>query len=201
MSTFVARFLFFWLLRFRQPHVDVLQGIAVAGQFPQGPALLPSPGKNQGAQISGLARRQQAPTKTAVHGDDLPPGQLGALRPKVPEGLLWCGDLGHHLLIARQLLLQFLGCTRGQYPSVAENEHPMTDHFRLGQDVRGQQHGVPAGQAFDQPPDRPDLMRIQPDGGFVQDDQLGLMHQGISQAHPLAIALGQLPDQAAVDLG
>ncbi len=39
----------------------------------------------------------------------------------------------------------------------------------------------PSCKAFDQLPDRPDLVRIEADGWLVQDDQFRFMHQRVGQ--------------------
>ena len=54
--------------------------------------------------------------------------------------------------------------------------------------------GMP--QLPDQLPDLDDLRRIQTHGGFVQNDELGVTQQSLRNAHPLAIPLGEIADQA-----
>ena len=58
-----------------------------------------------------------------------------------------------------------------------------------------------AGQALDQLADGANLVWVQADGGFVQDDQFRLMDQGVGQADALAEAFGELADDAAADFG
>ena len=45
-----------------------------------------------------------------------------------------------------------------------------------------------------------DLVRIQADGGFVQNQKFRFMHQSIGQPDALAEAFGEFPDHAALDL-
>ena len=44
------------------------------------------------------------------------------------------------------------------------------------------------------------LLGVQPHGGFIQDDDLRKAQNGLGQAHPLAVALGQVPDQPGAHL-
>jgi len=55
---------------------------------------------------------------------------------------------------------------------------------------------VIATQTLDQLAHLADLGRVEPDGGLVQHDDLRVVHQRLGQAHPLAVALRQLGDEA-----
>ncbi len=55
-------------------------------------------------------------------------------------------------------------------------------------------------QFLDQLPHRANLVRVQPDGRFVQDNQFRLMHQGVGQADPLAVSFGKMADDPLADL-
>ena len=57
------------------------------------------------------------------------------------------------------------------------------------------------GQVLDELANRPDLVWVQPQGRFVENDQLRLMHQSVGQTDPLLIALGQVPNNAFLYVG
>jgi hypothetical protein len=52
-----------------------------------------------------------------------------------------------------------------------------------------------AAMVLDQVPHLPDLVRVESDGRLVEDEQVGVVEQGVGQAHALAVAFGQRPDQ------
>ena len=56
-------------------------------------------------------------------------------------------------------------------------------------------HGVVLCQMPNEIPDLHHLLGIQAHGGLVQNDNLGEAQDGLGQADPLAVALGQVPDQ------
>ena len=65
----------------------------------------------------------------------------------------------------------------------------------LREDVGAEDDGVVLGQVPDQIPDLHHLLGVQAHGGLVQNDDLGKAQDGLGQAHPLPVALGQVPDQ------
>ena len=129
-------------------------------------------GRPRGARRAMLAQRRQHRVARAADLD-LDPGG------------------GEHLL--DQLRLRALG---HDAPAV-DDDHAVADHRDLGEDVRGEDHGVLAGERPDEGADLGDLLRVQPDGGLVEDQHLGIAQQRLGQAHALAVALGQLADEAA----
>ena len=50
-------------------------------------------------------------------------------------------------------------------------------------------------QLANQGADLADLIRIEADGGLVEDDDVRLVDDGLSDADPLLVALGQRADQ------
>ncbi len=62
--------------------------------------------------------------------------------------------------------------------------------------MRRKQDGAVLCQPTDQPPHLDDLRRIQADGRLIQDEQLGLVQDGLGQPHTLSIAFAQLADGA-----
>gem|GEM_PF-6703293 len=65
----------------------------------------------------------------------------------------------------------------------------------------GNQHRVPCRKALDELTHGADLVRIQSNRRFIQDDQFRLMDQSVGQSHPLAVALGELADDFAAHFG
>jgi len=41
-----------------------------------------------------------------------------------------------------------------------------------------------------------DLARIESDGGFVEDDDGGIVNDGLGDSHPLTVAFGEFADEA-----
>ena len=67
--------------------------------------------------------------------------------------------------------------------------------------MAGQNDRVALPQFVDQFTDLDHLRGVKADGGFVQDDDLRVAEQRGGQAHALAVALGQVADQAAAHAG
>ena len=62
--------------------------------------------------------------------------------------------------------------------------------------MRGEHDGPFAGQGADQLARLVDLLGIETGGRFVEDQQFGLVDERLREAHPLAVAAAQLPDDA-----
>ena len=58
-----------------------------------------------------------------------------------------------------------------------------------------------AAEFADQRADLADLVGIEADRRFVEDDHIGLVHDGLRDADALLVALGQGADQLAADIG
>ena len=63
------------------------------------------------------------------------------------------------------------------------------------------ENGVRPRKVFDKLAHRADLVRIQADRRFVQDDELGLVHQGVRQADALPVPFGKMSDDPPADVG
>src|SRR5262249_41953591 len=70
----------------------------------------------------------------------------------------------------------------------------------LRQNVAGNEDGVPAFEAKDQPAHFDDLNRVQAAGGFVEDQQGGIVDQRLRNPEPSAVAVRKRGDQLAVRL-
>ena len=53
-------------------------------------------------------------------------------------------------------------------------------------------------EALDQGANFADLVRIEPDGRLVKDQDVGLVDQGIGETDPLAVALGECADELSL---
>src|SRR5664280_2382525 len=77
-------------------------------------------------------------------------------------------------------------------PSAAQDPDPVGHPLHLGENVRGQQHARAFGRSL--PDQCVELLLdqgIQPAGWLVEQDQLGLTHEGEDQRDLLPVALGQ----------
>lgn len=175
--------------------------MAAAGQLAQRPAPLPRQRKDLRPQIHAVARRQRAPEILALGRGHVELLHLRHLRPAFPQLLGRRGDLRDHLAAAAHELLQVPRRIGHQNAPVIHDDDPVAGHFRLGQDMGGNQHRMGAAQPLDELADHANLVRVQPDGRLVQDDQLRLMDQGIRQPHPLPEPLGELPDHPPAHFG
>src|SRR5262249_56665680 len=73
-------------------------------------------------------------------------------------------------------------------------------HLNLREHVRGQEDRVLVAKFLDQLAGLAYLRRIETDGRLVEDQDRGVGNQGVGQADPLAVALGQRPDQLPADV-
>ncbi len=95
------------------------------------------------------------------------------------------------------LLQQILRRIRGTDAPLVDHHHTRTHHFDFGQNVRRNQNGAPMREVFDELPHLPDLVGIEADGRFVEDEQIRVMNQGVSESDPLFLAFGEGADQGA----
>ena len=78
---------------------------------------------------------------------------------------------------------------------MVDDEQVVAHLLHLGEDVGAEDHGVLPGQGADQGADLQDLLGVQAHGGLIQNEHLWEAQQGLGQAHPLAVALGQVAQQ------
>ncbi len=92
---------------------------------------------------------------------------------------------------------QARGHLLGDQAALVQDQHPVADGGHLAEDVAGEQHGAAAAEGADQLADLDDLVGIQAAGGLVQHQHLGVAHEGLGQAHALAVAVAEGAHQAA----
>jgi hypothetical protein len=82
--------------------------------------------------------------------------------------------------------------------AIVDDEQAVAGLADLGQEVAGNEHGVLAAQAAQEVAHLHDLRRIQAGRRLVENEQRGFVHDGLGQAHALAIPVRQLADDLAV---
>ena len=81
---------------------------------------------------------------------------------------------------------------------MVDDGHPVAEAIRLLHVVGGEQHRSAAGaESGDDLPDLAPRLRIEPGGGLVQEQNLGVPHQGAGQGEALLLASRKLPDPGA----
>ena len=84
---------------------------------------------------------------------------------------------------------QLLARARGGDPAAADDHELVGDHLDLGQQVRGQQHGPAAvGEVAQQRAHPAHALGVEPVGGLVEDQHLGVAEQRVREPEPLAHA-------------
>ena len=80
------------------------------------------------------------------------------------------------------------------------DDHPVARHFGFRQDVRRDQHRVRVSEILDELSHGSNLVGIQADGRFVQDNQFRFVDQRIGQPDALPEAFRKLADDPSADL-
>ena len=85
--------------------------------------------------------------------------------------------------------------------SFVDYDDPVADGLHFGKNVGGEDNGVPFSQRFDQIADLNDLLGVKTDGRLVQNQDLRISDQSLSQSHTLPITFGQVLDDPVADIG
>jgi hypothetical protein len=80
---------------------------------------------------------------------------------------------------------QVLRPSFGRDLAIVDDQHPAAGLADLGQDVRAQDDRMLGAQLSDQLAHLDDLLGVQADGRLVEDQHLGIVQDGLGQAHPL----------------
>ena len=83
---------------------------------------------------------------------------------------------------------------------MVDDEQVVAHLLHLGEDVGAENNGVLLSQLADEGTHLQNLLGVQAHGGLIQNQHLGEAQQRLGQAHTLAIALGQVADEAAQHL-
>ncbi len=86
------------------------------------------------------------------------------------------------------------GALRGN-PASVEDEHPVTDGLHLLQNVGGEDHRFRRSELAHEPANLEDLVRIQSAGRLVEDENIGVVDDGLREAGALPIAFGEVIDR------
>ena len=100
-----------------------------------------------------------------------------------------------HGALSRKQLFQILRGVAGHQLPLGENQDGGADLLHLRQDVAGKDDGAFLPQLANQLPDFRDLPGVKSHGGFVQNDDLRIPQHRLGDAHPLAVALGEVLHQ------
>ena len=87
----------------------------------------------------------------------------------------------------------------GDDAAAVDDEHAVTRHLDLGQNVRGNDHRHATAQAGDEVAHDQNLMRIEADRRLVHDDHGRLGEDGFGDADALAVTFGKLADDFVAD--
>ena len=123
------------------------------------------------------------------------PGQGGQ---DLANGIARPANLGHDVPRQHQATGQFSRRVRGHNLAAVHDQDPVANGLDLRQDVTRQQHRVAARQPANQLPDLSDLVRVQPDGRFIQNQHIGVTQQTVGQSNTLPVPPGQAPDHVTV---
>ena len=162
--------------------------------------MLPHLLEDQRTQVFPRPRREGHALELARGGLDLEGGHLREVAEGLADRLGRGLDLGHHTAVLAEAAFQILDPVGRHDAPLVEHQHPGAGHLDLAEDVRRQQHRVRPAQLLDERAHGPQLVGIETDGGLIEDDQIGLVHQRVGQPDTLPIALGQLSDDALLDV-
>ena len=192
---------FGYLIFSRQLHKDILQCGLVAVDGADGPAVLAGEvGDAFSAIGAGIdINREFSPFVTRVFLDDFfdviesADGGGGSFGVRVE----FDGDFSSGSHVGDQ----FSGGAGGFNFPFVDDDDVVTGHFHLMQDVGGDHDGVVFSELLDQVTDRADLVGVQAIGGFVEDEEVGFVHQGIGQSHTLTVSFGEGFDHFPANVG
>ncbi len=160
-------------------------------EFAQGPAV----GGNQGgdffARVGTGVDSHNKPMPSFFHGVAQNAADLG-------EGAHGSGDLidgGSGLELdgsgGAQTLLQDFGRIGRLDFAMINDDHAPAGGLDLGEDVSAEQDGMFFAEVADEFTNLADLIRVEAVGGFVEDEELWAVDEGIGQSDALAVSFGQ----------
>ncbi len=138
---------------------------------------------------------EKDPVFASIHGS-----HAGQSAEQLRRVIARAADLDPHDGVADEFCPQRFGRTVGDHPSVIDDENPLADGFDFGQDVGRQDHGVVLSELGNELTNLDDLVGIETDGGFIEDEHRRLVNERARQTDPLAIALGEGADHLSPDI-
>lgn len=106
-------------------------------------------------------------------------------------GFDWRLDFRMHPAGGAHLIDEVLRRVGGFDLAVVDDDDPIRDHFDFREYVGGNHNRVIQREALDQLADLADLHGIEAVRGLVEDEELGLVDEGIGQTDPLAVTFGK----------
>ena len=88
------------------------------------------------------------------------------------------------------------GTIGGDDLALVDDQHPLADLRHLRENMTAQKNRVFFPQFLDQAADFDDLSRVQADGGFVENQDRGVVQECLRQSNPLSEAFGEMADHA-----
>ncbi len=82
-----------------------------------------------------------------------------------------------------------------------DDDDPLADLLDPGDDVGGEEDRPVPPELLDEVPDLAHLVGIEADGRLVEDEDLGIVGEDVGEADALAVALGEMADDAVRDVG
>ena len=95
----------------------------------------------------------------------------------------------------RSRCVRLLDGVGGDKLALADDDDLLADCLHFGEDVGAQDDGVFAGEALDQLARFDDLLRVESGGRLVENQDVGIVNDGLREADALPVAFGELADQ------
>jgi len=178
----------------RQLDEGFFEGGLDAGEFAQGPVVLAHDAVDVLADVdAGLGENFGLGPAVFVGEDDFDVVDVG-------EGLDFGDDVGAGGLdfkedgaAAADEAGEVGGGVGGFDAAVVDDEDAGAGEFDFGEDVGGEEDGVVFAEFLDEVADGADLIGIEADGGFVEDEEVGVVDEGVGESDALAITLERVP--------
>ena len=163
-------------------------------KFADGPLLFESEAKEGVAEVGFMGADQFAAEPSVLAGvevDLLDAGEGGEAGGEVGGAFDFKGEA-----LVGGFSFEGGGWVGGDHPAFMEDEDAVADGIDFGKEVGGEEDGVARGEGLDEGADLAHLVGIESDGGFVEDEDIGIVDEGLGEADALAVALGELADEA-----
>lgn len=88
--------------------------------------------------------------------------------------------------------------------AIEHDEDAVTEGFDFGEDMGGEEDGAVFSEAANELADFDDLGGVEADGWFIEDEEFGLVEDGLGEANALAVAFTELadgPSEVIVEVG
>src|SRR5207302_4690100 len=89
---------------------------------------------------------------------------------------------------------------RGYQLPFVDDHYLLASLLDLRQDVRAKDDGVIPRETLNQVPRLVDLLWVEGGGGFIENQYVGVVNDGLRQANPLPVAFGQFSEKLVLDL-